>query len=78
MGDKVLGIVRDVLATRTTEPRLFAAAPGEVSLQSLSIPSVEMIGIVIELEDRLGKAIDETRMYELRTVADLVAALEDA
>ena len=76
MDDAVLDIVRQVLSAHTQEPRLFSAPPAEVSLLSLSIPSVEMIGIVIELEDRFGRPIDELRMYELRTVADLVLALE--
>lgn len=78
MADQVLDDVRDILARYTRQPRLFHAPPEEVSLLSLEIPSVEMIGIVIELEERFGRAIDELRVYELRTVADLVRALEDS
>jgi len=78
MAEQVLEVVRTVLSAYTHEPRLLSAPPAEVSLLSLSIPSVEMIGIVIELEDRFGRAIDELRMHELRTVADLVHALEDS
>lgn len=72
----VLGIVRDVLGAYTKQPRLYEAPPGEVSLQSLEIASVDMIGVVIELEDRFGRVIDESRIHELRTIADLVFALE--
>ena len=71
----VLRVVRDVLGAYTHQPRLHEAPPSEVSLQSLDIASVDMIGIVIELEDRFGCAIDESRVHELRTVADLVGAL---
>jgi len=78
MGDQVLDDVRAILARHTDQPRLFHAPPEEVSLLSLEIPSVEMIGIVIDLEERFGRAIDERRVHELRTVADLVHALEDA
>jgi acyl carrier protein len=74
----VLSTVREVLAAHTTEPRLFTAPPDEVSLISLAIPSVEMIGILMELEDALGGVIDETRLYELQTLADLAGAFEDA
>lgn len=77
-GPNVLEIVREVLAAYTEEPRLTTAPPAEVSLQSLAIASVDMIGVVIELEERLGHAIDETRIHELRTIADLVEALEEA
>lgn len=76
MNQELLRIVREVLAEATEEPRLLGAAPEEVSLVSLAIPSVEMIGVVIALEDRLGRVLDQTQMYELRTVADLVRALE--
>ncbi|NOU31445.1 MAG: acyl carrier protein [Polyangiaceae bacterium] len=76
MNQALLQIVREVLAEATTEPRLLTAPPEEVSLVSLAIPSVEMIGVVIDLEDRLGRVIDQTQMYELRTVADLVHALD--
>jgi acyl carrier protein len=78
MGDRALATVREVLSPHTKDPRLTSAPPAEVSLQSLSIPSVDMIGIVIELEERFGHVIDESRMYELRTVADLVHALEES
>lgn len=77
MPDDVLGLVRQILSRHTDEPRLLAAPPDEVSLQALAIPSVDMIGIVIELEDRLGRLIDETRVHDLRTLSDLVAALEE-
>ncbi len=76
MNQALLQIVREVLAEATAEPRLLPAPPEEVSLVSLAIPSVEMIGVVIDLEDRLGRVIDQTQMYELRTVADLVHALD--
>ena len=73
----VLGVVRGVLAAYTKQPRLYDAPPAEVSLQSLDIASVDMIGVVIELEDRFGRIIDESRIHELRTLADLVFALEE-
>jgi acyl carrier protein len=74
----VLETVREVLGAHTKDRRLFAAPPEEVSLQSLAIESVEMIGIVIELEDRFGRNIDEMRLHELHSLADLVRALEEA
>lgn len=77
MGESVLGVVRGVLGRYTTQPRLSGAPPEEVSLQSLDIASADMIGIVIELEDRFGRVIDETRVHELVTLADLVRALEE-
>ncbi len=77
MSDRVLTIVRHVLSAHTNEPRLYGAPPEEVSLQSLAIPSVEMIGIVIELEDQFGRVIDEARVHDLRTIADVVRALEE-
>ena len=76
MNQALLQIVREVLAEATAEPRLLTAPPEEVSLVSWAVPSVEMIGVVIDLEDRLGRVIDQTQMYELRTVADLVHALD--
>jgi acyl carrier protein len=69
-------IVRQVLGRHTEAPRLLSADPALVSLHDLAIPSVDMIGIVIELEERFGRIIDESQMYELRTLADLVRALE--
>jgi acyl carrier protein len=74
--EDTLTIVRQVLGRYTQAPRLVSADPAEVSLHDLAIPSVDMIGIVIELEDRFGRIIDESRMHVLRTVADLVRALE--
>lgn len=74
----ILDTVREVLAGHTHEPRLFSVPPEEVSLQSLAIESVDMIGIVIELEDRFGRNIDEMRLHELHSLADLVSALEEA
>lgn len=77
MVDRTLAVVREVLGRYTDEPRLASAPAEEVSLQSLAIASVDMIGIVIELEDRFGRVIDETRVFELVTVADLVRSLEE-
>ena len=74
----VLRVVRDVLSAYTDQPRLHSAQPEEVSIQSLEIASVDMIGVVIELEDRFSCAIDETRIHELRTIADLTAALAES
>ncbi len=68
--------VRTLLAEHTDEPRLFDANPSEVSLQSLGIPSVEMIGIIVDLEDRFDCMIDESRLYEISTLADLVRFIE--
>jgi acyl carrier protein len=73
----ILETVREVLGEHTRETRLYDAPPAEVSLQSLGIASVDMIGIVIELEDRFGRNIDELRLHELHSLADLVTALED-
>ncbi len=72
----VLTVLRDVLSGYTDHPRLHTAPPDEISLQSLGIASVDMIGVVIELEERFGRAIDESHIHELRTLADLAAALE--
>ena len=76
MAEDVLVVVREVLGSHTREPRLFEAPPGEVSLHALGISSVEMIGIMIDLEDRLGVTIDDLVVYDLATVGDLVAALD--
>jgi acyl carrier protein len=72
-----LDVVRAVLGAHTTQRRLFDAPPNEVSLESLDIASVDMIGIVIELEDRFGRNIDDLRLHELHSLADLVNALEE-
>lgn len=73
---EVLAIVQDVLGRYTRSSRLRSAPPAEVSLYSLAIPSVEMIGIVVELEDRFGCSIDDAAMMQLQTVADLVRVIE--
>lgn len=78
MAERVLDAVREVLGRHTSDPRLREAPPEEVSLQSLGIPSVDMISVVIDLEDRFERTIDQSRAYELRTLADLVRALEES
>lgn len=78
MNEETLRVVREVLGLRTQEPRLHSAPPDEVSLQALAIPSVDMIGIIIDLEDRFGRPIDDSKVYELRTLGDLVRALDSA
>lgn len=75
MADDTLNVVREVLGRHTKEARLFTAPPAEVSLYALAIASVEMIGIVVELEDRFGCSIDDAWMFELQTVADLVRVI---
>ncbi len=75
MSDEILAVVREVLGRHTKERRLLSAPPADVSLYSLAIASVEMIGIVVELEDRFGCSIDDARMLELQTVADLVRVI---
>lgn|GEM_PF-3310898 len=74
----VLRVVREVLSAYTKQPRLHTAPPEDVSLQSLEIASVDMIGVVIELEGRFGCAIDESRIHELWTIADLTLALAES
>ncbi len=76
MAEPVLDVVRDILARHTADPRLREAPADEVSLQSLGIASVDMISIVIDLEERFDRPIDQSRLHELRTLADLAAALE--
>lgn len=77
MREPTLEVVREILARYTTQPRLLTAPPDEVSLQSLDIASADMIGIIIDLEDRFARVIDETRIHELQTVADLARALAE-
>jgi acyl carrier protein len=76
VSDDVLSVIREVLGSRTRDPRIHSAPAAEVSLHSLPIDSVEMIGVILELEERFGRVIDQAEMFELRTLADLVRALE--
>lgn len=77
MARDVLAVVRDILGQHSADPRLREAPPDQVSLQSLGIASVDMISIVIDLEEHFDRPIDQSRLHELRTLADLVAALEE-
>ncbi len=77
MNRPTLEIVREILSAHTNDPRLVQEDPRLVSLQSLAIPSVDMIGIVIDLEDRFGRPIDQARLHDLVTLHDLVVALEE-
>ena len=76
MARNVLAVVRDILGQHLADPQLEEAPPDQVSLQSLGIASVDMISIVIDLEEHSDRPIDQTRLHELGTLADLVAALE--
>jgi acyl carrier protein len=68
--------VRDVLGRYSQHTRLREASLDDVSLTSLGIASVDMISIIIELEEALDRIIDQGQLHELRTVGDLVRALE--
>ncbi|HRG96302.1 MAG TPA: hypothetical protein PLR99_08645 [Polyangiaceae bacterium] len=77
MKPSTLEVVRAILSAHTSDPRLVDGDPRFVSLQSLAIPSVDMIGIVLDLEDRFGRPIDQARLHDLVTLHDLVVALEE-
>lgn len=72
----VLTGVREVLGKYTEAARLHTAPAEEVSLYALSISSIDMIAIVVELEDRFGCSIDDAHTYGMQTLADLVRVID--
>jgi len=66
----------DILARRVPREVLSAHPPDETRLESLGVSSAEMINVVIDIEDRFEIEVDETRLYQFRTIRDLVAAIE--
>jgi len=48
------------------------------SLEELNIDSLEMIEIVMAVEDRLGIVIDDRPLRDVRSLAELIALIEQS
>ncbi len=48
----------------------------DVWLQDLRLDSIEMMGLVVDLEDEFRVILDQRTLLELRTIADLLRTLD--
>ena len=74
----VLQAVVSILAPYVEPGALTRAAPEAIHLQTLDIPSADLIGVIIAIEDAFGIEIDDERLAELLTLDDVVRAVEAA
>jgi acyl carrier protein len=63
--------LRDLLQLATG--KRYERLEAEQELMSLGLESIDRVRIVVRLEERIGKEIDEQRAMALKTVGDLLA-----
>ena len=69
--DEVLSLIRDVMV------RLFELPPEDITpdarlVEDLELDSIDAIDMLVELQARTDKWIDEEELKKLRTVGDIV------
>ena len=67
--------LRDVLQLATGKH--YEALAANQELVNLGLESIDRVRIVVRLEERLGKEIDEQTAMALKTVGDLLALAQD-
>lgn len=48
----------------------------ESTFESLDLTSLDAIDLIVELQQRTGKKVDEEAVKQIRTIADIVALVE--
>lgn len=76
MRDDVEKTVFEILARHTDRAALVGPADG-IDLMSLGIDSAEMINVIIAVEDAFDLDVEDEYLHRLRTVGDIVRAVEE-
>jgi acyl carrier protein len=71
MIDDILHLVEAILGARS-------ATPADRLLEDLDAESMDVVNIVAALEERYRVTLDEADLAEVRTIADLQAAVQAA
>ncbi len=70
--DEVFGLIRDVMV-RLFELRPEAVTLGARLVEDLELDSIDAIDMLVELQAKTDKRIDEDELKKLRTVEDVVS-----
>jgi acyl carrier protein len=76
MDANTLNKVFDILSRYAPRSALTAYPPDELRLDALGLSSAEQINIVIEVEDAFDLDVEDDSIAKLRTIGDLVRAVE--
>lgn len=75
MSDVTEAVIR-ILERWAPADALRAHPPDELRLESLGLGSADMINLIVEVEDAFDLDVGDEYLHELRTLGDLVRAIE--
>lgn len=73
--DRLLALIEEVIRSSVDSAREMPIGPGSRLEEDLGFDSIDLVGVVVTLEDRLAVPIGVEEVRAFRTVADLVTAV---
>lgn len=75
MKDKILSVIREVAAKQKINIKIDEQSLA-VDFKKLGIDSINVLGIIVAIEDKVGFRLDDSELMKIKTINQLIAAFE--
>lgn len=75
MKEQILSIIKEVAAKQKVSIRLDEQSLS-ADFKKLGIDSINVLGIIVAIEDKVGFRLDDSELMKIRTINQLIAAFE--
>ncbi|MBQ0045361.1 MAG: acyl carrier protein [Mycoplasma sp.] len=75
MKDKILSVIKEVAAKQKINIKLDAQTLA-IDFKKLGIDSINVLGIIVAIEDKVGFRLDDAELMKIKNINQLIAAFE--
>ena len=75
MKEKILSVIREVAAKQKINIKLDEQSLA-VDFKKMGIDSINVLGIIVAIEDKVGFRLDDSELMKIKTINQLIAAFE--
>lgn len=75
MKDKILSVIKEVATKQKINIKLDSQTLA-VDFKKLGIDSINVLGIIVAIEDKVGFRLDDAELMKIKTINQLIAAFE--
>lgn len=75
MKDKILSVIKDVAAKQKITIKIDEQTMS-VDFKKLGIDSINVLGIIVAIEDKVGFRLEDAELTKIKTINQLIAAFE--
>lgn len=75
MKDKILSVIKDVAAKQKINIKIDEQTMS-VDFKKLGIDSINVLGIIVAIEDKVGFRLEDAELTKIKTINQLIAAFE--